>query len=405
MSAGVHRAAEVDRRSAPVPAPSTSSARASNACNGSAGTPAGVRFGVAGGVKVVETRRAILFALDSVNQMFPSPPCVIPPPPGFGLGVANSVNTPAGVRRPTLPGTSANHRLPSRPVATANGDALTVGITNSVSAPAVVMRPILLPIFSVNHRLPSGPATMPAGWPAAGNSVTVPAVVIRPTLPAIDSVNQRFPSGPAVMKPEKAIAVGMLNSVITPAGVMRPILAVLVSVNHRLPSGPATMPRGLLFGVGRGNSVIVPVGVIFPTLFPLNSVNHTLPSGPLAIPSNGNEAAVGMGNSVMVTCPVASEAKARKSTKYSASRESVTCLITAILLVWNKYFCTESHISGIVIKYSSFSSTPESFRLRASFIRKCSLRAASSYEIPSLLTFEIQLRSASVRPSRGFHVR
>jgi hypothetical protein len=33
---------------------------------------------------------------------------------------------------------------------------------NSVMTPAGVIRPILLPLFSVNQRLPSGPAVIPA---------------------------------------------------------------------------------------------------------------------------------------------------------------------------------------------------------------------------------------------------
>ena len=48
-----------------------------------------------------------------------------------------------------------------------------------------MIRPILLPLYSVNQRLPSGPAAIPYGrLPAVGtgNSVTTPAVVIRPIL-------------------------------------------------------------------------------------------------------------------------------------------------------------------------------------------------------------------------------
>ena len=62
---------------------------------------------------------------------------------------------------------------------------LAVGIGNSVMTPAVVIRPILLPLLSVNQRLPSGPAVMPRGTASGvgiGNSVTTPAVVIRPIL-------------------------------------------------------------------------------------------------------------------------------------------------------------------------------------------------------------------------------
>ena len=67
--------------------------------------------------------------------------------------------------------------------------------------------------------------------------------LIRPIFLPMNSVNHRFPSGPA------AIAVGLvpvspLYSVTTPAGVIRPILLALASVNHRFPSGPARSPPG-----------------------------------------------------------------------------------------------------------------------------------------------------------------
>ena len=54
--------------------------------------------------------------------------------------------------------------------------------------PDVVILPIWLPLYSVNQRLPSGPAVMPmreAGGGGDGYSVIVPAVVIRPILFAI----------------------------------------------------------------------------------------------------------------------------------------------------------------------------------------------------------------------------
>src|SRR5438034_1309319 len=72
---------------------------------------------------------------------------------------------------------------------------------------ARLTRPILFAEFSVNQRLPSGPAVIPSGpllLVGIGNSVMVPLVVIRPILfPAglVCSVNQRLPSGPAVMPP------------------------------------------------------------------------------------------------------------------------------------------------------------------------------------------------------------
>src|ERR1700758_4942394 len=76
------------------------------------------------------------------------------------------------------------------------------GKGNSVITPAVVIRPILLPAFSTNHRLPSGPAVIPSGDALAvgiGYSVIVPDVVMRPILFADRSVNQRAPSGPAAI--------------------------------------------------------------------------------------------------------------------------------------------------------------------------------------------------------------
>ena len=62
-----------------------------------------------------------------------------------------------------------------------------------MTVPLVVIRPIRLPLFSVNQRLPSGPAAIRKGEPYAdgiGNSVTVPLVVMRPIEPLVlDSVN------------------------------------------------------------------------------------------------------------------------------------------------------------------------------------------------------------------------
>jgi hypothetical protein len=48
------------------------------------------------------------------------------------------------------------------------------------------------------------------------NSVITPAVVIRPMLLAF-SVNQRLPSGPAAMLPDPLLGTGVANSVMTPA--------------------------------------------------------------------------------------------------------------------------------------------------------------------------------------------
>ena len=68
--------------------------------------------------------------------------------------------------------------------------------------PAVVILPMLLPAYSVNHRLPSGPPVMLNGLlPAVGaeNSVITPAVVILPILFAVCLQNHRLPSGPLVI--------------------------------------------------------------------------------------------------------------------------------------------------------------------------------------------------------------
>src|SRR5262249_30471392 len=88
-------------------------------------------------------------------------------------------------------------------------------------APLVVMRPILLPLFSVNQRLPSGPDVIANGW---------------------------------------LLTVGTINSVMAPFVVMRAILSVACSVNQRLPSGPDVICWGLLPDVGTMYSVIDTTG-------------------------------------------------------------------------------------------------------------------------------------------------
>ena len=78
------------------------------------------------------------------------------------------------------------------------------------------------------------------GCDPGANSVTAPVGVIRPIRLPVDSVNHRFPSGPAAIMLRPAPAVMPIeNSVTTPAGVMRPIRFPVDSVNHILPSGPA----------------------------------------------------------------------------------------------------------------------------------------------------------------------
>ena len=220
--------------------------------------------------------------------------------------------------------------------------------------PAVVIRPILLPANSVNHRLPSGAATMPWGslpLVGTGNSaVTTPAVVIRAILFIAGLENHRLPSGPAAMprarclrldrevgdeaggciapdlvalilrepqvairphRDKKRLTAGCRGRalVTTPAVVMRPILLPLISVNQRLPSGPAVMKRGPLLLVVIGKSfVIAPAVVIRPILLVPFSVNHSAPSGPAVIPQGAEP----VGNSVTCASALSGQASTAK---------------------------------------------------------------------------------------------
>src|SRR5436305_1002949 len=131
------------------------------------------------------------------------------------------------------------------------GVGLGVGVGGGGVGLGRLTRPILFAEFSVNQRLPWGPAVMSKGTlelVGTGNSVMVPLVVIRPILfPAglVCSVNQRLPSGPAVMPPGKQVSpqfVGRGNSVMVPAVVMRPMLFPEFSVNQGLRAGPLVMP-------------------------------------------------------------------------------------------------------------------------------------------------------------------
>src|SRR5262245_37465904 len=88
-----------------------------------------------------------------------------------------------------------------------------------------------------------------------GYSTMEPARVARPILPVV-SVNHRLPSGPEVMPWGSTKGVGMGYSVMAPWGVIRPMLLPKVSVNHRLPSGPVVIPLGELPTVGMAYSVI-----------------------------------------------------------------------------------------------------------------------------------------------------
>src|SRR5215510_1130209 len=134
--------------------------------------------------------------------------------------------------------------------------------SNSVTFPSRVIRPIA-PRDSVNHRLPSGPATIPVGWRfgwmPSENSVISPSGVIRPTRPPPGSVNHRLSSGPSAMSiarlPDERPS---RNSVISPSGVMRPIAPT--AVNHTLPSGPAVIPTGWASALRPSvNSVMSPI--------------------------------------------------------------------------------------------------------------------------------------------------
>src|SRR5690242_14622555 len=81
--------------------------------------------------------------------------------------------------------------------------------------------------------------------------------LISPILPAY-SVNQRLPSGPAVIPARKALAVGTGNSVMVwVGGLIISIRLPVCSVNQRLPSGPAVIHKGCEEAVGVGNSVMV----------------------------------------------------------------------------------------------------------------------------------------------------
>src|SRR5258705_11751502 len=98
----------------------------------------------------------------SVNHMLASLPAAIPPSPWFDVGgKANSVMIPTGVMRPiALPLYSVNHILPSGPAAIHSGLLKGVDTVNNVLLPVGVIRPIRLFPVSVNQRLLSGPAAM-----------------------------------------------------------------------------------------------------------------------------------------------------------------------------------------------------------------------------------------------------
>src|ERR1700730_218091 len=131
-----------------------------------------------------------------------------------------------------------------------------------------------------------------------GNSATTPLVVIR----AIDSrcrlpsTNHRLWSGPVTIP--LGLGYGIATSVITPAGVIRTTLPAQNSVNQTLPSGPHVMPSGPT-PLARGYFVMTPDGLTFRIEFgPLVGSRETiqiLPSGapviasdPAPVPGTGN---------------------------------------------------------------------------------------------------------------------
>ena len=163
----------------------------------------------------------ILSPISSVNQRLPSGPAVMPYGSAarrgdgeLGDDVGRRVDRPdlvaVGLGEPEV---AVGPRRDRRRVRCS-----AVGMVNSVMAWVVgLIVPILLPPYSVNQRLPSGPAVIPSGSAAAvgsGNSVVAWVVgLIVPILSALDSVNQRLPSGPAVIPTGAAAAVGVGKSV------------------------------------------------------------------------------------------------------------------------------------------------------------------------------------------------
>src|SRR5438309_7267149 len=98
---------------------------------------------------------------------------------------------------------SMNQSAPSGPVRIPHPspDPLT---KYSVNDPVVVTFATSTPVgalFSVTHKLPSGPVVMPRGRAPLGdvNSVMCPEGVTRATFPAVASASQMFPSGPSVI--------------------------------------------------------------------------------------------------------------------------------------------------------------------------------------------------------------
>jgi hypothetical protein len=127
-------------------------------------------------------------------------------PLGLGVGSENSVTAPAGVMRPTrevqnsvnqmLP--SGPQVIPSGPTPSARGYLVTTpaGLTFRIQS-----GPFMSPLPTI-QTLPSCPpviASEPDPPPGTANCVIAPAGVTRPTTPWPSSKNHTFPSGPAAM--------------------------------------------------------------------------------------------------------------------------------------------------------------------------------------------------------------
>ena len=102
----------------------------------------------------------------SVNHRLPSLPTVMSVGCRFENTNGYSVTCPAVVIRADPVPRRAHLGEPQRTVRPAvipSGPDDARGKTNSVISPAVVIRPIRLPVCSVNHSAPSGPAVIPPG--------------------------------------------------------------------------------------------------------------------------------------------------------------------------------------------------------------------------------------------------
>src|SRR5438552_725817 len=125
-----------------------------------------------------------------------------------------------------------------------------IPVENSVTVPLGVIRPIRSPVFSANHKLPSGPDVMPNGLQLAlipaENCVTEPLGVTLTIIgweAAVLPADHRLPSGPNAIPAGSKPAAKL---VALPAGVMRPIAELDPIVYHMLPSGPEVMSCGPL---------------------------------------------------------------------------------------------------------------------------------------------------------------